>query len=326
MPGIDILVNNASAINLTGTLETSMKKVDLMLGINLRGTYLTSKLCIPHLLKSKNPHILNLSPPLNLNPMWFKNHTAYTIAKYGMSMCVLGMAQEYKGSIAVNALWPRTAIQTAAMDMLGGSGVGKQCRKVEIMADAAYAIFSKPTSFTGQFVIDDDILKKEGIKDFDVYAVEPGHPLLPDFFLDENPEELVKQMEEHGATPVFKSGKSSADSAAAGPIADTFNVIKGILNADLVKTTQGVYKFDLAGEHAGVWYLDLKNDAGSAGSGEPPVKADVVMTMDSADFIKMFSGKLKPTMAFMSGKLKIKGDMGLAIKMEKMMAMMKSKL
>ncbi|XP_065146425.1 hydroxysteroid dehydrogenase-like protein 2 [Paramisgurnus dabryanus] len=324
--GIDILVNNASAINLTGTLETPMKKVDLMLGINLRGTYLTSKLCIPHLLKSKNPHILNLSPPLNLNPMWFKNHTAYTIAKYGMSMCVLGMAQEYKGSIAVNALWPRTAIQTAAMDMLGGSGVGKQCRKVEIMADAAYAIFSKPTSFTGQFVIDDDILKKEGIKDFDVYAVEPGHPLLPDFFLDENPEELVKQMEEHGATPVFKSGKSSADSAAAGPIADTFNVIKGILNADLVKTTQGVYKFDLAGEHAGVWYLDLKNDAGSAGSGEPPVKADVVMTMDSADFIKMFSGKLKPTMAFMSGKLKIKGDMGLAIKMEKMMAMMKSKL
>lgn len=324
--GIDILVNNASAINLTGTLETPMKKVDLMLGINLRGTYLTSKLCIPHLLKSKNPHILNLSPPLNLNPMWFKNHTAYTIAKYGMSMCVLGMAHEYKGSIAVNALWPRTAIQTAAMDMLGGSGVGKQCRKVEIMADAAYAIFSKPTSFTGQFVIDDDILKKEGIKDFDVYAVEPGHPLLPDFFLDENPEELVKQMEEHGATPVFKSGKSSADSAAAGPIADTFNVIKGILNADLVKTTQGVYKFDLAGEHAGVWYLDLKNDAGSAGSGEPPVKADVVMTMDSADFIKMFSGKLKPTMAFMSGKLKIKGDMGLAIKMEKMMAMMKSKL
>ncbi|XP_056592497.1 hydroxysteroid dehydrogenase-like protein 2 [Triplophysa dalaica] len=324
--GIDILVNNASAINLTGTVETSMKKVDLMLGVNLRGTYLTSKLCIPHLLKSKNPHILNLSPPLNLNPMWFKNHTAYTMAKYGMSMCVLGMAQEFKGSIAVNALWPRTAIQTAAMDMLGGSEVGKQCRKVEIMADAAYTIFNKPTSFTGQFLIDDDILKKEGIKDFDVYAVEPGHPLLPDFFLDEQPEELVKKMEEYGATPVFKSGKSSADSAAAGPIADTFNILKGVLNPDLVKTTQGVYKFELSGEHAGVWYIDLKNDAGCAGSGEPPVKADVVMTMDSADFTKMFAGKLKPTMAFMSGKLKIKGDMGLAIKMEKMMAMMKSKL
>ncbi|KAI7792989.1 hydroxysteroid dehydrogenase-like protein 2 [Triplophysa rosa] len=324
--GIDILVNNASAINLTGTVETPVKKVDLMLGINLRGTYLTSKLCIPHLLKSKNPHILNLSPPLNLNPIWFKNHTAYTIAKYGMSMCVLGMAQEFKGSIAVNALWPRTAIQTAAMEMLVGTEVGKQCRKVEIMADAAYTILNKPTSFTGQFVIDEDVLKKEGIKDFDVYAVEPGHPLLPDFFLDEQPEELVKKMEEYGATPVFKSGKSSADSAAAGPIADTFNILKGILNPDLVKTTQGVYKFELSGEHAGVWYIDLKNDAGCAGSGEPPVKADVVMTMDSADFTKMFAGKLKPTMAFMSGKLKIKGDMGLAIKMEKMMAMMKSKL
>lgn len=324
--GIDILVNNASAINLTGTVDTPMKKVDLMLGINLRGTYLTSKLCIPHLLKSKNPHILNLSPPLNLNPIWFKNHTAYTIAKYGMSMCVLGMAQEFKGSIAVNALWPRTAIQTAAMEMLGGSGVGKQCRKVEIMSDAAYAILNKPTSFTGQFAIDEDILKKEGIKDFDVYAVQPDHPLLPDFFLDEQPEELVKQMEEYGATPVFKSGKSSADSAAAGPIADTFSIIKGILNPDLVKTTQGVYKFELSGEHAGIWYIDLKNDAGCAGSGEPPVKADVVMTMDSADFTKMFAGKIKPTVAFMSGKLKIKGDMGLAIKMEKMMAMMKSKL
>ncbi|CAM4730614.1 unnamed protein product [Leuciscus chuanchicus] len=322
--GIDILVNNASAINLTGTLETPMKKVDLMMGVNLRGTYLTSKLCIPHLLKSKNPHILNLSPPLNLNPVWFKNHTAYTMAKYGMSMCVLGMAEEFRGSIAVNALWPKTAIQTAAMDMLGGSEIGKQCRKVEIMADAAYAILEKPSSFTGQFVIDEDILKKEGIKDFDIYAVVPGHPLLPDFFLDEQPEDLAKQMQEHGATPVFKSGK--ADSATAGPISEMFNIIRGILSPDIVKTTKGVYRFDLSGEHAGVWYIDLKNDAGSAGHGEPPGKADVVMSMDSADFVKMFGGKLKPTMAFMSGKLKIKGDMGLAIKLEKMMAMMKSKL
>ncbi|XP_030624230.1 hydroxysteroid dehydrogenase-like protein 2 isoform X1 [Chanos chanos] len=320
--GIDILVNNASAINLTGTLETPMKKVDLMLGINLRGTYLTSKLCLPHLLKSKNPHILNISPPLNLKPIWFKNHTAYTMAKYGMSMCVLGMAEEFRGSVAVNALWPKTAIQTAAMDMLGGSGVGKQCRKVEIMADAAYAIFNKPLGYTGHFAIDEDILKKEGIQDFDIYAVEPGHPLLPDFFLDDEPEELVKKMEDHGANPIFKSGKTS-ESSSSGPIAETFNVIKGILSPDIVKSTQGVYKFDLSGEHSGVWYIDLKNDAGSAGMGEPPVKADVVMSMDSGDFIKMFAGKLKPTMAFMSGKLKIKGDMTLAIKMEKMMSMMK---
>ncbi|KAK5900223.1 hypothetical protein CgunFtcFv8_025198 [Champsocephalus gunnari] len=120
--GIDILVNNASAISLTGTLETPLKRVDLMLGVNLRGTYLTSKLVLPHLLKSRSPHILNLSPPLNLNPIWFKNHTAYTMAKYGMSMCVLGMAEEFRGQVAVNALWPKTAIQTAAMEMLGGGG------------------------------------------------------------------------------------------------------------------------------------------------------------------------------------------------------------
>uniref|UniRef100_A0AAY4AE15 Hydroxysteroid dehydrogenase-like protein 2 n=1 Tax=Denticeps clupeoides TaxID=299321 RepID=A0AAY4AE15_9TELE len=251
---------------------------------------------------------------------------AYTMAKYGMSMCVLGMAEEFRGSIAVNALWPKTAIETAAMNMLGGSGIGKQCRTVDIMADAAYAILSKPTSFTGNFVIDENILKNEGIKDLDIYAVEPGHPLLPDFFLDEVPDNLVKHMEDHGGSPVFKGGKTVADSAGSGPIAETFSVIKGILSPDVVKSTQGVYKFDLSGEHAGTWYIDLKNAAGSAGSGEPPVKPDVVMNMDSADFIKMFAGKLKPTMAFMSGKLKIKGDMALAIKMEKMMALMKPKL
>lgn len=321
--GIDILVNNASAINLTGTLETPMKKVDLMLGVNLRGTYLTSKLCIPHLLKSKNPHILNLSPPLNLNPIWFKNHTAYTMAKYGMSMCVLGMAEEFRGSIAVNALWPKTAIQTAAMEMLGGAEVGKQCRNVDIMSDAAYAILGKSRSYTGNFVIDEEILKTEGIKDFDIYAVAPGNALLPDFFLDEA-EALVQNMGDQVVIPVVKGDSRSA--ATSGPIAETFNIIKGVLNPDIVKSTGGVYKFDLSGEHAGVWFIDMKNGGGSAGSGEPPVKADVVMTMDSADFTKMFAGKLKPTMAFMSGKLMIKGDMSLAIKMEKMMSMMKSKL
>lgn len=321
--GIDILVNNASAINLTGTLETTMKKVDLMLGVNLRGTYLTSKLCIPHLLKSKNPHILNLSPPLNLNPIWFKNHTAYTMAKYGMSMCVLGMAEEFRGSIAVNALWPKTAIQTAAMEMLGGAEVGKQCRNVDIMSDAAYAILGKPRSYTGNFVIDEEILKTEGIKDFDIYAVAPGNALLPDFFLDEA-EALVQNMGDQVVIPVVKG--DSPNAATSGPIAETFNIIKGVLNPDIVKSTGGVYKFDLSGEHAGVWFIDMKNGGGSAGSGEPPVKADVVMTMDSADFTKMFAGKLKPTMAFMSGKLMIKGDMSLAIKMEKMMSMMKSKL
>ncbi|XP_044189093.1 hydroxysteroid dehydrogenase-like protein 2 [Thunnus albacares] len=325
--GIDILVNNASAINLTGTLETPMKKVDLMLGINLRGTYMTSKMVIPHLLKSRSPHILNLSPPLNLNPIWFKNHTAYTMAKYGMSMCVLGMAEEFRGQIAVNALWPKTAIQTAAMDMLGGTDVGKQCRTADIMADAAYAILSRQKDFTGHFLVDEDVLRGEGLQDFEQYAVQPGHPLLPDFFLDEAPESLAKQMEQHGATPAFKPPSSSSSSASGGPVETTFDVIKSVINEDVVKSTQGVYQFDLSGEHEGVWFLDLKSGAGSAGQGQPPVKADVVMTMDSSDFSKMFSGKLKPTLAFMSGKLRIKGDMTLAIKLEKLMSRMnKAKL
>uniref|UniRef100_UPI0037E86553 hydroxysteroid dehydrogenase-like protein 2 n=1 Tax=Semicossyphus pulcher TaxID=241346 RepID=UPI0037E86553 len=325
--GIDILVNNASAISLTGTLETPMKKVDLMLGINLRGTYLTSKLVIPHLLKSRSPHILNLSPPLNLNPVWFKNHTAYTMAKYGMSMCVLGMAEEFRGQIAVNALWPKTAIKTAAMDMLGGDGVSKQCRTADIMADAAYAVLSRQKDYTGQFLVDEDVLKEQGIQNFDQYAVQPGHPLLPDFFLDEAPESLAEQMEQHGATPAFKPPSSSAPPPSSGPIENTFNVIRGVINEDVVKSTQGIYQFDLSGEHEGVWFLDLKSGSGSAGQGQPPVKADVVMTMDSNDFSKMFAGKLKPTMAFMSGKLRIKGDMTLAIKLEKLMGhMSKAKL
>uniref|UniRef100_A0AAQ5ZCJ8 Hydroxysteroid dehydrogenase-like protein 2 n=1 Tax=Amphiprion ocellaris TaxID=80972 RepID=A0AAQ5ZCJ8_AMPOC len=366
--GIDILVNNASAISLTGTLSTPMKKVDLMLGINLRGTYLTSKLVIPHLLKSRSPHILNLSPPLNLNPVWFKNHTAYTMAKYGMSMCVLGMAEEFRGQIAVNALWPKTAIQTAAMDMLGGSDIGKQCRTADIIADAAYVILSQPKDYTGHFLVDEDVLKQQGVRDFDQYAIQPGHPLLPDFFLDEAPELLAQQMEQHGkyykcyftqflvhiqlivlqiltkntsapwcphlsfswllgATPAFKPPSSSATPASGGPIESTFDTIKGVINEDVVKATQAIYQFDLSGEHSGVWFLDLKSGSGSAGQGQPPIKPDVVMTMDSSDFSKMFSGKLKPTMAFMSGKLRIKGDMSLAIKLDKLMGRMnKAKL
>uniref|UniRef100_A0A8P4JVJ2 Hydroxysteroid dehydrogenase-like protein 2 n=1 Tax=Dicentrarchus labrax TaxID=13489 RepID=A0A8P4JVJ2_DICLA len=295
--GIDILVNNASAISLTGTLETPMKKVDLMLGINLRGTYLTSKMVLPHLLKGHNPHILNLSPPLNLNPVWFKNHTAYTMAKYGMSMCVLGMAEEFRGQIAVNALWPKTAIQTAAMDMLGGDGIGKQCRTTDII------------DYTGHFLVDEDVLKEQGVQNFDQYAVQPGHPLLPDFFLDDAPETLVKKMEEHGATPAFKPPPPSS-----GPIESTFDAIRGVINEDVVKTTQGIYQFDLSGDHK------------ARGPGQP-VKADVIMAMDSSDFSKMFAGELKPTMAFMSGKLRIKGDMTLALKLEKLMTRMsKAKL
>uniref|UniRef100_A0A8D2BNU2 Hydroxysteroid dehydrogenase-like protein 2 n=1 Tax=Sus scrofa TaxID=9823 RepID=A0A8D2BNU2_PIG len=252
---------------------------------------------------------------------------AYTIAKYGMSMCVLGMAEEFKGEIAVNALWPKTAIHTAAMDMLGGSGIESQCRKVDIIADAAYCIFKKPKSFTGNFIIDENILKEEGITNFDVYAVTPGHPLLPDFFLDEQPETVIKKMESHGADPELKKEKSPPPpKPCSGAVEETFRIVKESLSDDVVKATQAIYQFELSGEDGGTWFLDLKSKGGNVGYGEPSDRADVVMSMSTDDFVKMFSGKLKPVVAFLSGKLKIKGNMALAIKLEKLMNQMNARL
>jgi citronellol/citronellal dehydrogenase len=184
--GIDICVNNASAIQLTGTLQTDMKRYDLMHQINTRGTYVTSRACIPHLKNAANPHVLNLSPPLDMSPKWFGPHVAYTMAKFGMSMCVLGMAEEFKADgIAFNALWPRTGIATAAIrNALAGDEGMRRCRTVEIMADAAHAIFLKDARrFTGNFLIDDSFLSAEGERDFDKYRVDPREPLMPDFFV-----------------------------------------------------------------------------------------------------------------------------------------------
>lgn len=183
--GIDILVNNASAINLTGTLQTPMKRFDLMMGVNGRGTFAASQACLPYLLKAENPHILTMSPPLSMKAKWFKDHTAYTMAKYAMSMCVLGMSAEFDGRVAVNALWPRTVIATAALAMLGGAVKPDYCRKPEIVADAAHAVLTRDAkTCTGNFFIDDEVLQAEGISQFDSYAVAPGAPLLPDIFLD----------------------------------------------------------------------------------------------------------------------------------------------
>ncbi len=183
--GIDICVNNASAINLTGTLETPMKRYDLMHQVNARGTFLVSQACLPHLLKSKStPHILNLSPPLNMLPKWFGPHVAYSMAKFGMSMCVLGMAEEFKGKVAVNALWPRTTIATAAVNMLGGDEMMKASRTPAIMADAAYAIFCKGLEFTGNFCIDDETVRAAGVTNLDQYRVDPNIEPLPDFFVE----------------------------------------------------------------------------------------------------------------------------------------------
>ncbi len=183
--GIDIVVNNASAINLTPVSETPMRRYDLMMDVNVRGTFCVTQACLPWLRKADNPHVLVLSPPINLDPKWFARHTAYTISKYGMSLCVLGMAEEFRADgIAVNALWPRTVIATAALAMLGGLVEPKNCRQPAIMADAAYAVLTRPSrECTGRFLIDDEVLAEAGVTDLDKYAVKPGEKLLPDLFL-----------------------------------------------------------------------------------------------------------------------------------------------
>lgn len=185
--GIDIVVNNASAIQLKPVAQTNMQRFDLMHAINTRGTFMVSKYAIPHLEKSANAHILMLSPPLDMKEKWFAPHTAYSIAKFGMSLVVLGLAGELRGKVAVNALWPRTTIATAAIkNLLGGDKVMSMSRKPEILADAAYCIFQKPASFTGNFLIDDTFLASEGVTDFDQYRADPTQPLQVDFFVPDD--------------------------------------------------------------------------------------------------------------------------------------------
>lgn len=188
--GVDILINNASAISLTPTEKTEMSRYDLMHHINTRGTFLVSKTCIPYLKKADNPHILMMSPPLDMSAKWFAPHVAYSIAKYGMSLCVLGMAKEFeKDGIAVNALWPRTAIATAAVkNVLGGDRLMRMSRTPKIVADAAHLMLTQPArEFTGQFIIDDTLLsEKGGVTDFESYRVDPSQPLVADFFVPDD--------------------------------------------------------------------------------------------------------------------------------------------
>ena len=187
--GIDIVVNNASAIFPLPTKDTPVKRWDLMHQVNARGTYLVTQKCLPYLEKSENPHILALSPPLDMREKWFAPHVAYTSAKYGMSLCILGWAGEFRGKIAANAIWPRTAIATAAIaNVLAGEEAFRQCRKPEILAETAYRVMLKPAAeFTGNFIIDDSFLVEEGVTDLDQFSVEPGAELLPDFFVPDEP-------------------------------------------------------------------------------------------------------------------------------------------
>ena len=184
--GIDILINNASAIFLGGVQQTPVKSFDLMHRVNVRGSYLAARYCLPYLLKSQNPHILSFSPPLNLDPGWFKHHTAYTMSKYAMSLAVIGLAAEYgEQGVAANALWPKTVIATAALAMLGGLVKSENCRTPEIMADAAWYLLTRDSRHTsGRFFVDEEVLREEGVTEFNSYAVAAGQPLYPDLFLD----------------------------------------------------------------------------------------------------------------------------------------------
>ncbi|GIX86892.1 hydroxysteroid dehydrogenase-like protein 2 [Caerostris darwini] len=258
--GIDVLVNNASAIHLTGTVDTPMKRYDLMHGINTRGTFLVSKVCIPYLKKSSIAHILNISPPLLMEPRWFKNHVAYTMAKYGMSLCVLGMAAELKSdNIHVNAVWPKTAIATAAMEMLGGKDITKNCRKPDIMADAAYAIVTGKS--TGNFFIDERVLREQGETNFDKYAVDPTQPLSPDFFL---PDEELKSFPNYEE---FAALYAAEKPASPNSVESVFSKIKSTLNEELVSKTKGVYAFQITGPANEIWFVDMKNGSGEVGKG-----------------------------------------------------------
>jgi len=185
--GIDAVVNNASAISLTGTLQTDMTRYDLMTGVNSRGTFVVTRACLPHLLKAPRPHVLTLAPPLDFAPKWFAGHPAYSLAKYGMSALTMGWAAEFRGKLAANCLWPRTAIDTAAVrNVLGGDAMAARCRTDRIMADAAVAVLAKPVDFSGWCLLDDLVLAAEGVTDFDVYAVTPGAELFTDFFVPDS--------------------------------------------------------------------------------------------------------------------------------------------
>lgn len=321
--GIDLLVNNASAIFIAQTEDTPMKRFDLMNTINVRGSFMASKYAIPHLRKSANPHIINLSPPPEFKPQWFSQHTAYTMSKYGMTLSAYGLASELKGSIGVNTLWPKTAIWTAAMNMLAGEDSRKGSRKPSIVADAAYAIACRDKSVSGNFFIDEEVLKEEGVENFEQYAEVPGSTLLPDFFL---PDSVLKDFGSsaiEGFAGQISVGGRTTEKKDESPVAAVFVAASGVMTDDIKDDINATLHFVISDKS---WTLISKRGEPFQVKSEKPEKADVTLTTDDATFLKMAKGETKPTSAFMGGKLKVKGSMGLALKVEKLFGKLKAKL
>ena len=328
--GIDLLINNASAISITQAEDLPMKRFDLMNSINVRGTFMMSKYAIPHLRKAKNAHIINLSPPLELKDNWFSQNTAYTMSKYGMSLCAYGLSAELKGQVGVNALWPKTAIWTAAMNMLGGEESRKGSRKPSIMADAAYAIACRNNSTcTGNFFIDEEVLQEEGIQDFEQYAEAPGSQLLPDFFLPDRvlnqfDASLLKSLTEKATSNTKPAAAASSATGGDGPVAAVFAATSTAVTDDIKDDLNATLHFVIAEKS---WTIVSKKDQPlQVLSGAPEDKAEVTMITDEITFVKMAKGEVKPTSAFMGGKLKVKGSMGIALKVEKLFGKLKGKL
>lgn len=327
--GIDLLVNNASAIHLATSDGVPGKRFDLMNSINVRGTYLMSKYAIPHLRKATNPHIINMSPPVLLHPQWFSGHTAYTMSKYGMSLAAYGLSAELRGEVGVNALWPKTAIWTAAMNMLAGDEARKGSRKADILADATYAIACRPNTVSGNFYIDEEVLKEEGIVDFEQYAEVPGATLLPDFFL---PDHVLAQFDKEilknfgtkiSGSEIKADTSSSGTGTTSGPVGAVFASANSIMTEAMKDDMNATLHFVVSDNH---WTIVSKKGQPLEIRNDKPEKADVMMTTDEATFLKMARGETKPTSAFMIGKLKVKGNMGLALKVEKLFVKMKAKL
>ncbi|XP_049848261.1 hydroxysteroid dehydrogenase-like protein 2 [Schistocerca gregaria] len=303
---IDILINNASAIHLRGTLDTEIKRFDLMHNVNVRGTWITSKLCLPHLLKSTNPHILNISPPLLMDPIWFEKHTAYTISKYGMSMCALGMAREFsKQGVAVNALWPLTSIATAATKMLGGEELLKKSRKPEIMADAAHAILTRSSKqCTGNFFIDEYVLREEGVSNFSKYAYSPGHRLTMDFFVKQQSQ---GKLQNNGQDKVIVLLQIILQNFEKSNISKTINS-----NPSSTATLQCNVKEDCYRPEQ-TYTVELKSGDAHVVKGKPLSKPDCVVSLYMDDLYTIVYGNLDPHKAVSNNRITVIGDSKLAM-------------